>query len=131
MDVTKPYKFIRFGAMDVTKPYKFIGFGAMDARTGQSRADAAVLQAAGQARPRRGPPEQVVEVELRVGREDRGAARVHRLQEVLLATELQDLQHLGVFKAYWQLSLWENDHFSFSFLLFWVSFWPKLVPGPL
>ena len=30
MDVTKPYKFIGFGAMDVTKPYKFIGFGAMD-----------------------------------------------------------------------------------------------------
>ncbi len=30
MDVTKPYKFIRFGAMDVTKPYKFIGLGAMD-----------------------------------------------------------------------------------------------------
>jgi hypothetical protein len=28
--VTKPYKFIGFGAMDVTKPYKFIGFGAMD-----------------------------------------------------------------------------------------------------
>ncbi len=24
-DVTKPYKFIRFGAMDVTKPYKSIG----------------------------------------------------------------------------------------------------------
>ena len=30
MDVTKPYKFIRFGAMDVTKPYKFIRFVAMD-----------------------------------------------------------------------------------------------------
>ena len=30
MDVTKPYKFIGFGAMDVTRPYKFIGFGAMD-----------------------------------------------------------------------------------------------------
>ena len=30
MDVTKPYKFMGFGAMDVTKPYKFIGFGAMD-----------------------------------------------------------------------------------------------------
>ena len=30
MDVTKPYKFIGFGAMDVTQPYKFIGFGAMD-----------------------------------------------------------------------------------------------------
>ncbi len=30
MDVTKPYKFMRFWAMDVTKPYKFIGFGAMD-----------------------------------------------------------------------------------------------------
>ncbi len=28
MDVTKPYKFIGFGAMDVTKPYKFIGFRA-------------------------------------------------------------------------------------------------------
>ncbi len=28
---TKPYKFIRFGAMDATKPYNFIGFGAMDA----------------------------------------------------------------------------------------------------
>ncbi len=27
MDVTKPYKFIGFGAMDATKPYKFIGFG--------------------------------------------------------------------------------------------------------
>ena len=27
--ITKPYKFIGFGAMDVTKPYKFIGFGAM------------------------------------------------------------------------------------------------------
>ena len=30
MDVTKPYKFIGFGAMDVTKPYKLIGFAAMD-----------------------------------------------------------------------------------------------------
>ncbi len=30
MDVTKPYKFIRFGAMYVTKPYKFIGFGDID-----------------------------------------------------------------------------------------------------
>ncbi len=30
MDVTKPYKFIGFGAMDVTKLYEFIGFGAMD-----------------------------------------------------------------------------------------------------
>ena len=28
MGVTKPYKFIGFGAMDVTKPYKCIGFGA-------------------------------------------------------------------------------------------------------
>ena len=26
MVVTKPYKFIGFGAMDVTKPYEFIGF---------------------------------------------------------------------------------------------------------
>ncbi len=26
-DVTKPYKFIRFVARDATKPYKFIGFG--------------------------------------------------------------------------------------------------------
>ena len=30
MDVTKPYEFIRFGAMDVTKPYECIGFGVMD-----------------------------------------------------------------------------------------------------
>jgi hypothetical protein len=30
MDVTKPYKFLGFGAMDVTKPCKFLGFGAMD-----------------------------------------------------------------------------------------------------
>ncbi len=30
MDVTKPYEFIRFGAMHVTKPYEFIGIGAMD-----------------------------------------------------------------------------------------------------
>ena len=30
MDVTKPYKFIRFGAMDVTKPHTFKGFGAME-----------------------------------------------------------------------------------------------------
>ncbi len=30
MDVTKPYKFIGFGAIDATKPYEFIGFGAMD-----------------------------------------------------------------------------------------------------
>ncbi len=29
MDITKPYEFIRFGAMDVTKPYEFIRFGAM------------------------------------------------------------------------------------------------------
>ncbi len=28
MDVTKPYKFIGFGAQDATKPYRFIGFGA-------------------------------------------------------------------------------------------------------
>ncbi len=27
--LTKPYKFIGFGAMYVTKPYKYIGFGAM------------------------------------------------------------------------------------------------------
>ncbi len=31
MEVTKPYQFIRFGAMEVTKPYQFMGFGAMDA----------------------------------------------------------------------------------------------------
>ena len=30
MDVTKPYKFIRSGAMDVTKTYIFISLGAMD-----------------------------------------------------------------------------------------------------
>ncbi len=30
MDVTKPYKFIRFGAMAITKPYEFIGCGATD-----------------------------------------------------------------------------------------------------
>ncbi len=30
MDGTKPYEFIRFGAMEVTKPYEFIGFGAME-----------------------------------------------------------------------------------------------------
>ncbi len=30
MHVSKPYKFIEFGAMDVSKPYKFIGFGALD-----------------------------------------------------------------------------------------------------
>ncbi len=30
MYVTKPYKFIGFGAMDVTNPREFIGFGAMD-----------------------------------------------------------------------------------------------------
>ncbi len=28
MDGPKPYEFIGFGAMDVTKPYEFIGFGA-------------------------------------------------------------------------------------------------------
>ncbi len=28
MGVTKPYRFIGFGALDVTKPYNFIGFGA-------------------------------------------------------------------------------------------------------
>ncbi len=31
MEVTKPYKFIGFGAMEVTKPYKFIRFGAAKA----------------------------------------------------------------------------------------------------
>ncbi len=30
VDVPKRYRFIRFGAMDVTKPYEFIVFGAMD-----------------------------------------------------------------------------------------------------
>ena len=30
MDVTKPYKSIRFGAMDVAKPYKFRGFEARE-----------------------------------------------------------------------------------------------------
>ncbi len=30
MNVTKPYKFIGFGAVEITKPYKIIGFGAMD-----------------------------------------------------------------------------------------------------
>ncbi len=34
MDVTKPYRFIGFGAMAVTKPYKFTGFGAMDVTVG-------------------------------------------------------------------------------------------------
>jgi len=29
IDVTRPYKFIRFGAIYVTKPYKFIRFGAI------------------------------------------------------------------------------------------------------
>ncbi len=29
MYATKPYKFIRFGAMYATKPYTFTGFGAM------------------------------------------------------------------------------------------------------
>ncbi len=29
MYVTKPYEFIRFGAMYVTKTYEFMGFGAM------------------------------------------------------------------------------------------------------
>ncbi len=29
MAVTKPYAFIKFGAMDVTKPYAFIKCGAM------------------------------------------------------------------------------------------------------
>ena len=30
VDVTKPYRLIRFGARYVTKPFEFIGFGAMD-----------------------------------------------------------------------------------------------------
>ncbi len=30
LEVTKPYKFIVFGAMEVTKPYKFTGFGVME-----------------------------------------------------------------------------------------------------
>ena len=33
MDVTKPYVFIRFGAIDVPNPYKFIRFGATRAWT--------------------------------------------------------------------------------------------------
>jgi hypothetical protein len=38
MDVTKPYKFMGFGAMDATKPYEFIGFGAkFRPKSGQSR----------------------------------------------------------------------------------------------
>ncbi len=32
-DVTKPYKFIGFGAVDVTTPCKFIGLGAVDVAT--------------------------------------------------------------------------------------------------
>ncbi len=32
MEVTKPYKFIGFGAMEVTNAYKFIGFGATEVR---------------------------------------------------------------------------------------------------
>ncbi len=36
MDVTKPYEFVRFGAIDVTKPYKSIGFG--DIQLGVMRA---------------------------------------------------------------------------------------------
>ncbi len=32
MDVTKPYEFIKFGAMDLTKPYGFIGLGSLSAR---------------------------------------------------------------------------------------------------
>ncbi len=35
MDVTKPYEFIRFGAMHVTKPYEFIGFGAVGPKVQQ------------------------------------------------------------------------------------------------
>ena len=30
INVTKPFKFIGFGAINVTKPYKFIGFGAIN-----------------------------------------------------------------------------------------------------
>ncbi len=42
MEVTKLYKFIGFGAMEVTKPYKFIGCGAMEAtRSSCSSTDAA------------------------------------------------------------------------------------------
>jgi hypothetical protein len=33
LDVTKPYKFMAFGALDATKPYKFIRFGALDVTT--------------------------------------------------------------------------------------------------
>ncbi len=37
MGVTKPYKFIGFGAMDVPKPYKFIGFGDIHGPKPKSR----------------------------------------------------------------------------------------------
>jgi hypothetical protein len=71
MDVTKPYKFIWFGAMDVTKPYEFIGFGAMDAYTGpklQTRVyqgpgytrGAGLLGPLGGSRPPRGLPDRRV-----------------------------------------------------------------------
>ncbi len=35
-EVTKPYKFIGFGAREVTKLYKFVGFGAMDVTADRS-----------------------------------------------------------------------------------------------
>ncbi len=47
MEVTKPYKFTRFGAMDVTKPYEFIRFGAMDVTKPYKSADAPGLEACG------------------------------------------------------------------------------------
>ncbi len=44
MDVTKPYKFIGFGAMDVTKPYKFIGFGRSTDANVQDQEDEALQE---------------------------------------------------------------------------------------
>ncbi len=60
MDVTKPYKFIRFGAMDVTKPYKFIGLaqdGVLSERPNHHRdVRAAPPQTGPGPRPALGPP---------------------------------------------------------------------------
>jgi hypothetical protein len=62
MDVTKPYKLIRFGTKDITKPYKFVGFGAMDVTKAHkfntfSLAESCCMHFSGLIRGGPGPPD--------------------------------------------------------------------------
>ena len=65
----------------------------------QSRADAAVLEASGKARLRRGLPQQIIQVLLRVGGQGVSPARVQGFEELELVHEVQHFQKPRVVKS--------------------------------